>query len=413
MLLAHQRRRFPNKGRYLFHNRALRALLGAVDFVLKLLPAPSQQAISATPRRILVCNQAHIGDAIWASSVLPVLQAAFPSARIGFLAHPASVGVLSGNPGLAWVHRFEHWRLNRSPLPLWRKLLLDLKSRRTALREIRAIGYEMAIDLYPHFPNSVTLLCASGIPTRLGWTSAGCGGLLTHALDWQYQTQHVVDWHKTLLAQIAACRPHLALAQPGLHGSAQLRSEWLAIAAQHSVPSEYLAFHVGTGGVHRRWPELHWQMLARMCTEVGHRLVLLGHGSDEEGLCRRIAALSESIIDLSGRLSWPQMSEAVAHARLLVGLESASAHVAAARDVPAVCIYSGISHASLFRPYHPRARVLVHPMPCSPCNMSAGCMQMECVRLTSAQTVFDAVCETLQSCRRGSGAPSQEARAVP
>lgn len=397
MLPAHLTRRLPNKGRYLFHNRALHAVLGAVDGVLDRWRPASQDVIDIRPRRILVCNQAHIGDAIWATAALPVLKAAFPSAKIGFLAHPTALGALADNPRLSWVHRVSHWKLDRSARPLWKKLVDDVRSRVRALREIRENRYDLAIDLYTHFPNSVALLRFSGIPVRLGWTSAGAGALLTHAAEWRYDMRHVVESHKRLLARIHACRPHLHLARPELHAAEGVQAQWADIATNEGVPQRYLAFHVGTGGVHRRWPDEHWLMLARLALDAGHALVLLGHGADETALCRRIAVAAPGALDLSGRLTWPQMSEAIAGAQLLVGLESASSHVAAARDVPVVAIYSGINHASLFGPYHRKARVLVHPTPCSPCHLSAGCAGMECVRLTSPQRVFAAIAETLKA----------------
>jgi hypothetical protein len=122
MLPAHKIRASPNHGRYLFHNRVLRLAVGGVDLALELVRSPSPSLLTANPGKILVCNQAHIGDVIWASSALPVLRAAFPQARIGFLVHPASTVVLTGNPYVEWVHNFEHWKLNRRRTSFLQKL---------------------------------------------------------------------------------------------------------------------------------------------------------------------------------------------------------------------------------------------------------------------------------------------------
>jgi len=387
MLPANKIRSSPNHGRYLFHNRILRLGVGGVDLALELLRSPSRLPLTVSPGKILVCNQAHTGDVIWASSALPVLQAAFPEAKIGFLAHPASTGVLAGNPYVEWVHTFEHWKLNRQKTPFSQKVISHLRSRSRAIREVRAVSYDLAIDLYPYFPNSIPLIFAAGIPLRLGWTSGGFGGLLTHALDWKYAHEHVVDWHKKLLAMILPCRKHAELARPELYCSKAITEEWQRVMEKHGIPGGYLAFHIGAGGVHRRWPEENWRKLAKLCLDSGWSIVLLGQG-EEEKACTRIADLSGAIVDLSGKLAWPLMAEAIGRSRLLVGLESASSHIAAARDVPAVCIYSGISHTSVWRPLHPAARVLVHPTPCSPCHLTWGCEEMECVRLTSSQAVF-------------------------
>lgn len=391
MLPAHKIRASPNHGRYLFHNRVLRLAVGGVDLALELVRSPSPSLLTANPGKILVCNQAHIGDVIWASSALPVLRAAFPQARIGFLVHPASTVVLTGNPYVEWVHNFEHWKLNRRRTSFLQKLKSHLRSRSRAIREVKAVGYDLAIDLYPYFPNSIPLLFTARVPLRLGWTSGGFGGLLTHALDWEEAHEHMVDCHKKLLATILACRKHTELARPELYCSKAISEKWEKVMAEHSIPRVYVTFHIGVGAVHRRWPEENWRKLAKLCLDSGWSIVLLGHGEDEEKACTRIAHLSGAIFDLSGKLTWPLMAEAIGRSRLLVGLESASSHIAAARDVRAVCIYSGISHPSIWRPFHPAARVLVHPTPCSPCNLPTGCEGMECVRLTSPQAVFSQV----------------------
>lgn len=388
MIDADTLRRVPGPGRYLFRNPVLRGVIGGLDAVLETFHRPSPGPLAIRPGKILVCNQAHIGDAILATSVLPVLRAAFPEARIGFLVHPGSAGVLADHPDIAWAHCFSHWRLDRQESALWRKLARDGRSRFAAVRDIRAIGYDLALDLYPYFPNSIPLLFAAGIPLRLGWTSGGCGGLLTHALDWSPGPDHVVDHHRRLLGQIAACREHLPLARPRLHASETLRRQWRALAEARGIPAGFVAFHVGAGGVHRHWPGGHWRELAALCLEHGLSLALLGHGPREQAVCREVAGLSGAIHDLSGQLSWRLMTEAIGQARLLVGLESASGHIAAARAVPSVSIYSGTAQTSTWRPYHPAAKTLVHPVPCSPCHLSGGCPGMECVQGTTPAAVF-------------------------
>jgi ADP-heptose:LPS heptosyltransferase len=403
MLPVDKIRSSPNQGRYLFHNSALRLAMGAIDSTLGFLRSPSHSSLSIDPSKILVCNQAHIGDVIWASSVLVVLNAAFPQAKIGFLTHPASTVVLSENPRVEWLHSFEHVTLNRQNISFLRKLKSHVHTRSRAMREIKAVGYDLAIDLYPYFPNSIPLLFAAGIPARLGWTSGGFGALLTHALDWQYAHEHVVEWHKKLIDMIQPCRAHTALARPELYSSEQIREQWEKIAREHGIPRGYVALHVGSGGVHRRWPKENWKYLAKLCLESGWSIVLLGYGEDEERACGDIAAVSTAITDLSGKLSWPLMAEAIGRSALLVGLESASSHIAAARDVPSVSIYTGISHPTVFRPFHPMSRVVIHPTACSPCHLSRGCEGMECVRLTSPQTVFSEI----QSLMEALSPPSQ------
>lgn len=395
MLAAHQIRPAPNKGRYLFHNPVLHVVIGSVDWLLGTVRKPSAKPLAVTPKKILLCCQAHIGDAIIATSVLPVIKAAFPDAQIGFLTHPSSIEVFTDNPRVTWVHTFSHWKLNRQNLSFWKKFLLYFQSRGRALNEIKAIGYDLAVDLYPYFPNSIPLLSSANIPLRLGWTSAGLGGLLSHALDWENGPAHVVDWHKRLLGQLIPCQPHLVLAKTELYTSDDIRAEWQKIASNFNILNGYITFHIGVGDIHRRWPTEHWKELAKLCVNAGLSIVLLGHGDEEIAICHEIAAVSPNTYDLSGKLSWRLMTEAIGQSQLLVGLESASGHIAAARNVRAINIYSGTTRTSVWKPFHSEARALVYPVACSPCYLPKGCVDMECIKLTTTDKVIAAIKELL------------------
>ena len=289
MLTAQEIRSTPNKGRYLFNNPLLRGVIRSLDWLIELFSKPSRVPFTATPKRILLCCQAHIGDAILATSILPVVKSAFPDAQIGFLIHPGSIEILADNPGVKWVHTYNHWKLNRQNLPFWKKLLSYLKSRTQALKEIKANGYELAIDLYPYFPNSIPLLFSANVPLRLGWTSAGFGGLLTHGIDWQDNLGHVVDWHKHLLAMLSPCQTFLPLARPEIYTSDETREQWKKVAEKFDIPDNFVAFHIGAGGAHKYWPTENWQQLASHCVKIGRSIVLLGYGKEEQAICATIA----------------------------------------------------------------------------------------------------------------------------
>lgn len=391
MLAKHQIRSVSNKGRYLFHNRLLHLLIGGSDWVLQLFRKPSREplVLASPPQKILICCHAHIGDAILVTSVVPVLKAAFPDVQLGFLIHPGSREVFLDNPKITWLHTINHWKLNRQNMPLWKKLVLYHQSRTTALEEIKAITYDVAIDLYPYFPNSIALLLFTRIPVRLGWTSAGLGSLLTHALDWQDNLGHIVDWHKRLLAMLMPCQKFLSLARPEIHTSSDTQQQWLDIATKLDIPESYVIFHVGAGGAYKYWPIEYWKQLASFCVKAGRSIVLLGYGDEEQALCREITRSTQrNVYDLSGKLTWRLMTEAIGGCTLLVGLDSSSGHIAAARERPSVSIYTGITKSSIWRPFHPLSKVIVHAVPCSPCYISEGCEGMECVRLTTPNTVL-------------------------
>ncbi|PLK50691.1 glycosyltransferase family 9 protein [Uliginosibacterium sp. TH139] len=379
-------------GRYLFFNPLLRTAMRLIDALTGLRHSLARpMPASLAPDRILLCMQAHIGDLIYASAAIPVLRAAFPAARIDFLVHPAAAHLLAEHPELGQIHSLTHWKLDRSGQSLWRRLLRYLGARRTLLQTLRANHYALAVDLYAYFPNSIPLLASARIPLRLGWASGGFGGLLSHAREWDCAGQHILEWHRRLLAQIPACRPHLGHLQTScpLPATALARSRELLQAA--GIHSPFLCFHVGAGGAHKQWPEPAWHELALACAARGERIVLLGFGPAEEALAQRIAArVPAAAVSLAGQLDFTRLAGCIAQARLFVGLDSMGTHLAAAHAIPVVGIYPGIMDGS-WRPAGRHSRIITTPKPCAPCFLPAGCASMACLRETPANAVFAAI----------------------
>lgn len=393
MKTADETRHALNHGHYLVHNAYVRHVLTAVDSLLNAAAPPSRAKLSIDPKRILICNYAHIGDVILATSVIPVLRARFPRAELGFLVHPTSAIALNHNPHVSQVHHVEHWHLNRSGAPLRQKVERHATSAWRALHEVRDREYDLAVDLYPYLENSAVFLAAAGIPNRLGWTSGGLGALYTHAVDWSFGQVSVVDWFKRLLAQIDGCEPYLELAKPSLYEPPEAAQQWSALAKSAGVRSRYTLFHVGAGAAIRRWPDESWLELARLCVEAGEQVVMIGLGREDSALCGLVARAVPGVIDLAGKLSWGQMIAAIRAASAIVGLDSSSMHVAGTVRLPTVCVAAGIVPSSMWHPKRARLSVIVTPTPCSPCYLPDGCSGMECIRRTSARTVFAALRE--------------------
>ncbi|MEN3110951.1 glycosyltransferase family 9 protein [Uliginosibacterium paludis] len=385
-----------SRGRYLFFNRAQHVFMRVFDALTGLSRRLETGPVSvAAPRRVLLCMQAHIGDLIYASAAIPVLRATWPEAKIDFLVHPAAAHLLAGHPDLDQLHVLTHWKLDRSGQPLWRRMLNYLRQRRGLLHQLRSRDYDLAIDLYAYFPNSVPLLRAARIPVRLGWASGGFGGLLTHARDWQLPGLHVLEWHRRLLASIPACQAHLDALAPSFPLVPEAVARCRDQLAAAGVTASYLCFHVGAGGAFKQWHESAWIALARDAERHGLPIVLLGFGREEEALAGRIAAAAPGAVNLAGRLAFAELAACIAGARLFVGLDSMAIHLAAAFGVPLVGIQPGIMDGS-WRPASSRARIVTTPMPCSPCFLPGGCSRMSCLRDTPASAASLALDDLLR-----------------
>ena len=114
----------------------------------------------------------------------PGVKEPFPQAEIGFLTSSWARPIIENNPEIKYVHTFDHFLLNRSGLSKWSKFNQHMLSLRRALREMRKLRYEIAIDTYHFIQNSIPLLWLARIPVRIGYISGGFGPLLTHPIPW-------------------------------------------------------------------------------------------------------------------------------------------------------------------------------------------------------------------------------------
>src|SRR5262249_14715022 len=253
-------------------------------------------------------------------------------------------------------------------------------TRREALAGIRAAGYDVAIDLYAYFPNAVPLLHAAGVPTRIGYTSGGFGPLLTHALDWPLRDWHITDYHVHLLNQLPLPSPAagpLIRVLPGVHVPLPL-----------GLPTSFVQVHPASGNPIKEWGVQRWRQLVRALVARGHTIVVTGAGAREQQLCAEVIDGLPGCIDFSGQLSWHQFVAVIHQARLVLGVDSIAAHLAAAVGTPCVVVSTGITGDRLWAPAGPPVRCPREPVGCSPCWRSKGCADMRCVRDVAVENVL-------------------------
>jgi ADP-heptose:LPS heptosyltransferase len=322
-----------------------------------------------------------------ATAVIGPLRKLFPNAQIGFLTSSWARPVIESNVGVSHIHIFDHFLLNRSHPSFFGKVKQHIVTARKALRELRHLRYDIAIDTYHFVQNAIPLLWLARIPIRIGYSSGGFGGLLTHAYFWTDRDRHLVDYHLDLLRPLGLTPPLRQAARPVV--TLRLDEEVSAL------PPDYIVLHPATGAPFREWPVENWSLLARKLEGAGWNLVFTGHGERERENVKLIRSTCPASIDLCGRLSWDQFVSVLKSAKLLVGVESAAGHTAAALGTPCVVIYSGTTNTFQMRPYGAAVRTISDPVACSPCFRTSGCAGMECVRGVRASKVFEACMEAL------------------
>lgn len=366
--------------------------------------APPRDPI-AKPRKILVSNGAHLGDVFLSTGILRVLKEAFPDAEIGFLTGSWSRQILEDHPLVDHLHLVDHWKLNRSQGSRWRKMIRYLSMRKATKKAIERIGYDLAIDLYCHFPNNIPLLYQAGIPVRIGYTSGGFGALLTHSLDWKNENRSILWYEKELVRIFLRDSREPPSYSPFFNPDSSLMERIRSkISGAAALEEPYLVFHMGSGSTIKEWPISKWKSLGCLFSERQVRIVLTGVGKREKGIINAVKKLDPiRFVDLCDQLDWKEFVSVIGGAGLVVTVDSVAGHIAAASGTPCIVIGNGLNPPAHWHPLSEVCRVLVHPVPCAPCYRSRGCEGMECIVETTPLEVFEAAVELMQKAQSESG----------
>jgi len=291
--------------------------------------------------------------------------------------------VFREQPGIRWIHSVDHWKQRRSPASMMDRAVDHWRSWRRSVREIRAIGYDAAIDLYPFYPNMATVLWAAQVPRRIGYASGGAARLFTEALPAPALDRHVVEHHATIATRLVDSTYARDAVTPCISSE-----------PKHGVqgaPDDYVVVHMGAGSRPKEWSLVQWRTLIADLRTADYPVVLTGRGQREREMANAITATEPSVIDLVDRLEWPELVDVIRNADGVVSPDTAVAHIAAAVDTPSVVIWAGMNDPRNFGPRSARTTIVMHPVPCAPCFRREGCSHMTCIRGVTPTDVRDAM----------------------
>lgn len=385
--------RCPLRGKYLIQNCWANWLLALVDFFLSIFIKPKAVSIPLSPKKILLSSSSHFGDVVQMTSILPFLKRHFPDSQIGVLVGSWSLPIVMNHPDIDFVHTLDHWKLNRSSQPLFKKIFRYFRTKKRAIQSIQKTKYDIAIDTYYYFPNAIPIFWKAKIPVRIGYTSGGFGPYLTHSKDWENYNQSVVKFYEPLLRFITNDGVKIEKLRPHLPRLARTGHDYFRKHYSDSF-GNYVVVHIGAGSPLKEWPVTKWKELVDKLE--GLLLVFTGKGNEEKEKIAHIIRGRKGCLNLANRLSWEEFMGVIQDASLLISVDSVPGHLAAAFEIPSVLLYTGMANVHHWAPVNPNATILTHKVPCSPCFRSKGCSEMSCLREISVEDVHRACQKCLQ-----------------
>jgi predicted lipopolysaccharide heptosyltransferase III len=166
----------------------------------------------------------------------------------------------------------------------------------------------------------------------------------------QVRFVHTIDHHLALLAPLGV---HDVSREIRLKLPVTSQTRVAEVISQEKLGDDFVVLHPGSARAEKFWLAGRWAEVAdRMSDEGRVRCVLTGGKSrmEQEHIARIKAHLQHRIVDLSGKLDLLSLAALLQRARLLVTIDSAPMHLAAALGTPQIALFGPTN------PFHWRPR---------------------------------------------------------
>jgi ADP-heptose:LPS heptosyltransferase len=253
--------------------------------------------------------------------------------------------------------------------------------------------YDVAYALYPNGKRENTLLCLARASLKIRYTDANHVYSLLNFLPAGKKLPlakgHDVNVNLRLPEANGSCqseKPQLSVSEPARQFADQF------FESNDLLDKFIVALHPGGGGTAKRWSEDKYrELVSRLTGNEGIRLLVFGSTSEAPLVQTITEALDNRALPVCG-LSIDRVAALIARCRLLIGNDSALAHIASALDIPVVAIWA---YTDFYRvaPFNPKGLLIRIDYPCNPCyEFASGYIDdcryhLKCIRDISIEQV--------------------------
>jgi heptosyltransferase I len=344
----------------------------------------------SNPTAILIVRLSAIGDIVFASPLIAALRRTYPQAHLAWLVQPEYRSLLDQHPDLdeVIVCPLGHWRR------LWRErrlreLMTGIGGLRANLLEHR---FDLAIDLQGLL-KSGALTRLSGARERIGLGSReGSPWLMTRTLRRGGDVGRIGSEYLYLARSLGLEIDDFAMA---VHYGENEAGFAERVISEHGLSDGYAVLCPFTTRPQKHWIEDHWAPLAvRIRNDLGLTPVLLGGPAEREASARIRDAAAVPVLDLAGRTRLMEAAALIDRAALLIGVDTGLGHMGIAFGTPSLLLFG--STCPYRETTRANARVLYHPLDCSPCKRRPTCDgAFTCMRMIKVDAVVSAARDML------------------
>jgi predicted lipopolysaccharide heptosyltransferase III len=335
-------------------------------------------------KRILLIQLGDIGDLVLTTPAVKALKENHPHSQIFILVRTHARELIEDFPwadGVISVNKEK------------RRLADEIVYQMDLFLGLRKKKFELAIDLRTGTRGAI-ISFLSGARLRMGRYSENGrlwrNRLFTHLVRpedelRQYSTLHNLNILAPLELKIEGTTPKLTVTAGKQRGAVDILRR-----AKVPLDRPIIAFHPFSRWRYKEWPiRNHIKLINHIGSRYGISIVITGPISEKDRAAEIVRGSKTVIYSLAGATSVGELAGVLGKCSLLIGIDSAPMHIAAAVGTPTVSIF-GPSSPTNWAPRGEQHCVLHKDLPCRPCRQK-GCHNMEVSRcleeLTAAEVI--------------------------
>jgi heptosyltransferase-2 len=297
----------------------------------------------------LIIQTAFIGDVILATALIEKIHQHYPDAKIDFLLRKGNEGLLVGHPHL------------RNVL-IWNKKEGKIKNLFKMIGQIRGNQYDCLINVH-RFASSGFIAALSKAKLRIGFDKNPLSLFLDKKIKHEIGSLHEVQRNQKLIEELTDA----VHTRPKLFPSA---SDFEKVKSYQV--GKYICIAPTSVWFTKQLPAEKWIDFMKSIKGRFDNIYLLGAPSDHH-VCEsiRLAEADNSIVNLSGKLSFLESAALMKGAVMNFVNDSAPMHIASAMNAPVTAVYCSTVPSFGFGPLADKSFIVEthEKLSCRPCGL--------------------------------------------
>ncbi len=272
------------------------------------------------------------------------------------------------------------------------------------VEKVKGRTFDMAI-LLQNAVEAALIAMFAGIPIRLGYPTDGRGLFLTHraALHDDLHSKHQIYYYLGILTG-SGLSNNTYHSDVNFHPDITISLEPRAldrakeILREHQVDPQKVLIGLNPGahyGPAKRWLSDRYAQLAdELMAKNDAEILIFGSAKEEKLATEIISQMRFKPKVLAGQTSLLELMALLKSCQLLITNDSGPMHLAAALDVPQIALFGSTNEVAT-GPFSEKARLIKHPVFCSPCLLRECPIDFRCFISITVPEVYTAVVEKL------------------